>query len=68
MIPLLELIVEECDKTGEYDYTWGILWDFMSLPQRGHTEGYSEKDDRTPEQLEAFRRGLGNIHGVCSVP
>ena len=28
---------------------WGILWDFMSYPARGHTSGYDNAvDDRTP--------------------
>jgi hypothetical protein len=68
LIPLLEAIVEECDKIGRAAFTWGILWDFMALPQRGHTAGYSaDKDDRTPEQLEAFRCGLGNINGAFDV-
>eukprot|EP00966_Prymnesium_polylepis_P038792 900203-Prymnesium_polylepis.1 len=69
LIPLLEAIVAECDKIGGVDFTWGILWDFMALPQRGHTKGYSaDEDDRTPEQLETFRRWLGNINGACSMP
>eukprot|EP00966_Prymnesium_polylepis_P033744 784358-Prymnesium_polylepis.1 len=66
LIPLLEAIVKECDKIGGDDFTWGILWDFMALPQRGHTKGYSaDEDDRTSEQLEAFGHELGNINGAC---
>ena len=42
---------------------WGIVWDYMSLPQRGRTTGYDkDKDDRTPYQLGRFGRGLGGIN------
>ena len=54
--------------------SWGIVWDFLSLPQRGYTTGYvpdeldgkgkllKSNDDRTEQQLERFRSGLGNIN------
>ena len=42
---------------------FGIVWDFLSLPQRGYTTGYSAVfDDRTPEQLARFRLGLASIN------
>ena len=41
----------------------GIIWDFMSLPQRGYTTGYdATRDDRSPYQLARFSRGLGSIN------
>ena len=73
LVPLLKAIVAECDKTGPH-FSWGILWDFMSLPQRGRTTGFVEdvrdaegemiqsNDDRTPAQLERFIHGLGKIN------
>ena len=63
LVPLLEAIVAECDKVGGSDFTWGLLWDFMSLPQRGRTSGYDEKmDDRSPNQLARFGLGLSHIN------
>ena len=58
LVPLLEAIVAECDEVGGSDFTWGLMWDFMSLPQRGRTSGYNEKiDDRSPNQLARVRAG-----------
>merc|ERR1719284_1831484 len=36
LVPLLEAIVRECDCVGP-DFTWGLVWDFASMPQRGST-------------------------------
>ena len=64
LLPMLEAIVKECDGGDWGDgISWGIVWDFMSLPQRGYTSGFDpDHDDRTPEQIERFRRGLANIN------
>ena len=63
LIPLLEAIVKECDKIGGPTFTWGILWDFMSLPQRGYTIKYDEnEDDRTQPQQLRFGSGLFYIN------
>ena len=55
---------------------WGIVWDFLSLPQRGYTSGYvpdecdengkvvKSNDDRTPYQLVRFAKGLKSINVV----
>ena len=41
----------------------GIVWDFMSLPQRGYTQGYDpDSDDRTESELARFGMGLKNIN------
>ena len=62
LIPLLEAIVQKCD-TDWGGGSWGIVWDFLSLPQRGYTTGYDpQKDDRTPYQLGRFIKGLGSIN------
>ena len=38
-------------------------WDFMSLPQRGYTNGYNEdEDDRTGEESDRFKKGLKSIN------
>ena len=35
----------------------------MSLPQRGRTTGYDkDKDDRTPDELARFMKGLKSIN------
>ena len=62
LVPLLAAIVKACDEVGR-DFSWGIVWDFLSLPQRGHTTGYEpDKDDRTPDQVARFRFGLSHIN------
>lgn len=64
LVPLLEAIVSECGATA----SWGIVWDFMSLPQRGRTAGFSAVEDRTPQQLDRFGHGLKNINvRICFV-
>jgi hypothetical protein len=63
LVPILEAIVAWCDSTGGACKTWGIVWDFLSLPQRGRTAGYDEDlDDRTDEQRDVFLRGLSSIN------
>ena len=43
--------------------TWGLVWDFMSLPQRGYTTKYDPKnEDRTDYQLKRFGKGLKHIN------
>lgn len=64
LIPCLEALVAKCER-GEFGRggTFGIVWDFMSLPQRGYTSGYNpDEDDRTPAQLERFSNGLQSIN------
>ena len=62
LIPILEAIVELCDEVGP-TFTWGIVWDFMSLPQRGRTSTYdAATDDRSSEEVLRFVRGLTNIN------
>jgi len=36
---------------------WGIMWDFLSLPQRD-----GAREDRTPYELKRFGRGLRSIN------
>ena len=56
--PVLEAMV-----SLSYCTAFGVVWDFLSLPQRGYTTGYSaDEDDRTPEQLERFGKGLKGIN------
>ena len=69
LIPVLEMMVGSCTRgrsKGSPDQkhaAWGIVWDFMSLPQRGYTSGYdAEADDRTPYQLARFSAGLKGIN------
>ena len=55
LIPLLRTMVEQTLGYGEAR-KWGIVWDFMSLPQRGRTSGYNaDADDRTPCEIVATR-------------
>ena len=69
LIPVLEMMVGSCTRgrsKGSPDQkhaAWGIVWDFMSLPQRGYTSGYdADADDRTPYQLARFSAGLKGIN------
>ncbi len=60
LVPVLRSMLTFCDGRV---LKWGIVWDFMSLPQRGYTAGYDpERDDRTPYQLARFGAGLKNIN------
>ena len=50
-------------QPDERPAAWGIVWDYMSLPQRGRTTGYDkDKDDRTPYELARFMKGLKSIN------
>jgi len=61
LLPILESIVSYCEQVD--CETWGVMWDFLALPQRGRTTGYdAAADDRTPAQLATFRAGLGDIN------
>jgi len=68
LLPLLQAIVDKCDhdqnKTkGEFPLVFGILWDYMALPQRGRTAGFDpNEDDRTPAEIARFRKGLSHIN------
>ena len=47
----------------DYVPTWGLVWDFMSLPQRGYTTKYdADHEDRTDYQLKRFIKGLKHIN------
>jgi len=67
LLPLLEAIVKALDELGD-NSTWGVLWDFASLPQRGYTNPESSSmahdaaEDRSALQLARFRLGLRNIN------
>ena len=62
LVPLLRAIVAFwCD--GEHETTsFGIVWDFMSLPQHGYTRGFGDADDRTDEERHRFGQALSNIN------
>ena len=63
LVPMLEAIVAECNHIGGLDFTWGIMWDYLSLPQRGRTLGYDAAvDDRTPVERARFGMGLSHIN------
>ena len=63
LVPILEAIVAECNRIGGLDFTWGIMWDYLSLPQRGRTLGYDAAgDDRTPVERARFGMGLSHIN------
>ena len=51
------------DTTAGAVPTWGLVWDFMSLPQRGYTTKYdADHEDRTDYQLKRFGKGLKHIN------
>ena len=70
LIPALRSMVKRC--SDGYALKFGIVWDFMSLPQRGYTAGYNSKhDDRTPYQLARFGGGFphrGSYPGLAFAP
>ena len=87
LVPLLRTMVESCTKgiadgDGENQKArvWGVVIDFMSLPQRGYTSGYvpdemgpdgkviKSNDDRTPYQLARFGGGLSAYTGFQPAP
>ena len=84
LVPLLRTMVESCtkgvgDRRGGFEHekarVWGVVIDFVSLPQRGYTSGYvpdemgpdgkviKSNDDRTPYQLARFGGGLSAYTG-----
>ena len=83
--PTLERMKHCCEHgvlgNGHYrPAAWGIVWDFLSLPQRGYTSGYvpdecdengkvvKSNDDRTPYELARFAKGLKSINVVGPRP
>jgi hypothetical protein len=69
LLPVLASIVAFCDEIEDECQTFGIVWDYLSLPQRGRTSGYdAAKDDRTPEQLDIFKKGLSGINVWYGAP
>ena len=83
LVPALQAMVRSCAEGLHPDYPhpgkpkkWGVVWDFMSLPQRGYTTGYVEdvmgadgekiedNDDRTPYERAKFGKGLKGIKCV----
>ena len=70
LIPLLRTMVEQPSGGPGEACKWGIVWDFMSLPQRGRTTGYmADAGDRSPYEIARFGMGLGSInvraHAAC---
>ena len=82
LVPALQAMVRSCTE-GVHPYKpdqkpkrWGVVWDFMSLPQRGYTTGYvadvmgadgtkiEDNDDRTPYERTKFAKGLKGIKCV----
>ena len=62
LVPALEAIVAAFYE-GPHACAFGLIWDFLSLPQRGYTVSYDpDRDDRTPEQLARFKLGLKAIN------
>ena len=80
LAPLLECIVRHCDESVGPNFSWGIVWDFMSLPQRGYsytesirrdsfaTWGDRGKDNRTQDENDRFRKGLTHINEWYGAP
>ena len=69
LIPVLETMTHCCQHgvnqffSDDRSVVWGIIWDFMSLPQRGYTTGYdATSDDRTLYEQARFTKGLKSIN------
>ena len=65
MLPALRSMKNFKNSTGRAGKvpTWGLVWDFMSLPQRGYTTKYdADHEDRTDYQLKRFGKGLKHIN------
>ena len=65
MLPALRSMKNFKNSTGYVGTvpTWGLVWDFMSLPQRGYTTKYdADHEDRTDYQLKRFGKGLKHIN------
>lgn len=63
LVPVLAGVVNECDRIGSH-FSWGVMWDIASLPQRGYSLGlFSEKsDDRSAVELDRFARGQASMY------
>ena len=69
LVPVLEVMVHSCEHGLHPKFqdhrppVWAVIWDFMSLPQRGYTTGYdAARDDRTPYEQARFRAGIRGIN------
>ena len=68
LLPVLESMADSVAngpssrQRHERTAAWGIVWDFMSLPQRGYTSHDADGEDRTEYELERFKRGLRHIN------
>ena len=80
LVPILEALVHSCThgihpkSRFERPAVWGVIWDYLSLPQRGHTAGFvpdevdaagvtvESNDDRAPAERARFGRGLKGIN------
>jgi len=70
LLPIFELIEKHLDANGGCDATFGVLWDFCSFPQKGWSAASGARflppaddgDDRTPAQLQQFRKGLSVLN------
>ena len=64
MLPALRSMKNFKNSSSAYKVpTWGLVWDFMSLPQRGYTTKYdADHEDRTDYQLKRFGKGLKHIN------
>ena len=76
LVPVLRAMVKSCDEgvdPGRPHYgrpcVWGVVWDFLALPQRGYTTGYDAAlDDRTPYELSRFAQGIRSINVWYAAP
>ena len=85
LVPALQAMVRSCTEglhpnrpNAGKPKRWGVVWDFMSLPQRGYTTGYvadvmgadgtkiEDNDDRTPYERVKFGKGLKAIKCVAA--
>ena len=64
MLPALRSMKNFKNSSSSFKVpTWGLVWDFMSLPQRGYTTKYdADHEDRTDYQLKRFIKGLKQIN------
>ena len=63
--PALEAMVRSCEhglSHGQKPTAWGIVWDWMSLPQSHASGSQGSCDERTPYELARFGRGLKAIN------
>ena len=76
LVPVLRTMVKSCKKGIDPDEpedgrpcVWGVVWDFLALPQRGYTTGYdADLDDRTPYERSRFDRGIKAINRWYAAP